>query len=269
VAHRSDNGDEARRGEARLLVFAGPTSISAKLGSPSRKRSSAWRTRSRSREPKTRRGRRKVALDQTTVRALRAHRARQLEERLALGDAHHDRDLVFAEPDGTCVHPDGFGKAFKRLQAAAGVPVIRFHDVRHTHATLALQAGVHPKVVSERLGHSTVSITLDTYSHVLPGLQEEAAQRMAPHRPRREEADLRRSSCLNARAEHGFQSQVRPDEQVRVGDQPSDAAKTMDGTRRFVQQRGDLLGQVEAAGQRLRVERPEPRWVFPNDSPGV
>jgi hypothetical protein len=74
---------------------------------------------------------------------------------------------------------------------------------------------------------------------------------------------------LDARAEHGFQSQVRPDEQVRVGDQPSNPAKTMDGARRFVKQCDDFLGQVEAARQRFRVERPEPRRIPPYDSPGV
>jgi integrase len=102
-----------------------------------------------------------------------------MEERLAAGDAYQEQGLVFAAEDGTYIHPDGFGKAFKRLQKKAGVPVIRFHDLRHTHATLALQAGVHPRVVSERLGHSTVAMTLDTYSHVIPALQEDAAQRIA------------------------------------------------------------------------------------------
>jgi len=129
--------------------------------------------------PKTAQGRRSIALDSETVRALRLHRTRQLEERLALGHKSCDHDIVFAQPDGRFIHPDGFGKAFQRLQVQAGIRKIRFHDLRHTHATLALQAGVNPRVVSERLGHSTVAITLDTYSHVLPGLQEEAAERVA------------------------------------------------------------------------------------------
>ena len=77
------------------------------------------------------------------------------------------------------MHSDGSSKRFKRLQAAAQVPAIRFHDLRHTHATMALQAGIHPRVVSERLGHSTVTMTLDTYSHVLPAMQEDAAERVA------------------------------------------------------------------------------------------
>lgn len=130
-------------------------------------------------EPKTAKGRRVVAIDNSTVRVLRAHRTRQLKERLAAGDSYVENELVFANEDGTPVHPDAFGKAFKRLQRDARLPMIRFHDLRHTHATLALQAGVHPRVVSERLGHSTVAMTLDTYSHVIPALQEEAAERVA------------------------------------------------------------------------------------------
>ena len=130
-------------------------------------------------EPKTARSRRVVALDQTTVRMLRAHRARQLEERLAAGEIYQDHDLVFAAEDGGYVHPDGFSKRFKRLLKASGVPPIRLHDLRHTHATLAMQAGIHVQVVSERLGHSNVSTTLDIYSHVIPALQEEAAEQVA------------------------------------------------------------------------------------------
>jgi integrase len=129
--------------------------------------------------PKTASGRRSIAIDPTTVAALRRHRVLQLEEKLALGDAYDDLDLVFAGPTGGFVHPDGFGKAFQRLQSGADLPRIRFHDLRHTHATLALEGGIQSRVVSERLGHSTVAMTLDTYSHVLPGLQEAAAERFA------------------------------------------------------------------------------------------
>lgn len=129
--------------------------------------------------PKTAKGRRSIALDTETVRTLRTHRTHQLQERLAIGEGYEDTDLVFAELDGNPIHPDGLSKTFQRLQKQAGLPRIRFHDLRHTHATLALQAGVHPLVVSERLGHSTVAMTLDTYSHVLPEIQETAAQRIA------------------------------------------------------------------------------------------
>lgn len=129
--------------------------------------------------PKTARGRRSVALDPTTVAALRTHRTRQLEERLAFGPGYEDHDLAFACEDGTPMHPGRFGHLFNTHVKAAQLPCIRFHDLRHTHATLALQAGIHPKVVSERLGHSTISMTLDTYSHAIPAMQEEAAAKIA------------------------------------------------------------------------------------------
>lgn len=130
-------------------------------------------------EPKTERGRRNVALDSQTVAALRAHRKDQIAEQLALGPAYEDRGLVFCCEDGTPIHPDRASKLFAQHVKAAGLPRIRLHDLRHTHATLALAAGVHPKVVSERLGHSSIAITLDTYSHAIPALQEEAASAVA------------------------------------------------------------------------------------------
>jgi integrase len=130
--------------------------------------------------PKTAKGRRSVALDPATVGALRAHRVAVLEERLSLGlGAPTEDGLVFTALDGSPLHPLQFSDRFERLVKAASVPRIRLHDLRHTHATLALQAGVHPKVVSERLGHASVSITLDTYSHAIPAMQEEAAAKVA------------------------------------------------------------------------------------------
>ena len=86
---------------------------------------------------------------------------------------------MFTGEDGTLNHPSSLSKLFDRLVAQSGLPRIRLHDLRHTHATLALAAGVHPKVVSERLGHANVSITLDTYSHVIPAMQADAAERIA------------------------------------------------------------------------------------------
>lgn len=129
--------------------------------------------------PKTPKSRRSVALDPTTLAALRDHRVAHAEERLRWGPVYQDADLVFCHADGTPLHPDRFSKAFVKQAAAAGLPAIRFHDLRHTHATLALQAGIHPKVVSERLGHATVSITLDTYSHAIPAMEEAAAAKVA------------------------------------------------------------------------------------------
>ena len=87
-----------------------------------------------------------------------------------------DTGFVFAKPDGDPIHPDYFSQTFERLTAETDLPRIRLHDSRHTHATLLLQAGVPVKVVSERLGHSSVAFTLQVYQHVLPGMQADAAE---------------------------------------------------------------------------------------------
>jgi integrase len=130
--------------------------------------------------PKTTKSRRVIYLDETTVSVLRAHRKRQREDQLAAGpDWDGAGGLVFADEFGGAVRPEWFSKEFGRLVLASGVPRIRLHDVRHTYATLALKAGVHPKVVSERLGHSTIAITLDLYSHVTPGMARGAADLVA------------------------------------------------------------------------------------------
>jgi integrase len=123
-----------------------------------------------------------VDLDDWTV--LRTHRARQNELRLALGiGALRLDDLVFVavEEQGGLkpLHPETLAKTFKRRARRAGVPVIRFHDLRHTWASLALRAGESPKVVQERLGHKSIQITLDIYSHVAPGMQKTAANNAA------------------------------------------------------------------------------------------
>jgi integrase len=129
--------------------------------------------------PKSELGRRTVALDAGTVAVLRAHRKHQATEKLALGPAYNDAGFVFAREDGQPLHPDDVSKRFAKAVAAVDVPPITLHGLRHTWASLALQAGVSPKVVSERLGHASVSFTLDVYSHVLPGLQEDAAAKVA------------------------------------------------------------------------------------------
>ncbi len=130
-------------------------------------------------ETKTDRGRRTIALDDTTIAALREHRRAQNAERLLMRTAYEDHDLVFCREDGTPIWPRSLTRAFARIVNTANLPQIRLHDLRHTHATLALQAGVHPKVVQERLGHATISITLDVYSHAIPAMQEDAAARVA------------------------------------------------------------------------------------------
>jgi integrase len=130
-------------------------------------------------KPKTAKSRRSVALDPGTVTVLRAHRKRQLADRVALGPAWEEQGLVFCREDGRPLHPDLASKLFGDAVRASGLPRIRLHDLRHTHATLALQAGIHPKVVSERLGHATVGMTLDVYSHAVPAMQEDAAAKVA------------------------------------------------------------------------------------------
>jgi integrase len=130
-------------------------------------------------EPKTAKGRRVVPLDEFTTDALRAHRKHQLEERIFVGEAWEESGLVFTEPTGRAINPDKLLIYFRRLAAKADLPRIRLHDVRHSYASAALAAGIPAKVVSERLGHGGVVITLSTYQHVLPSMQEEAAERVA------------------------------------------------------------------------------------------
>ena len=105
--------------------------------------------------------------------------ARQLVEQQESGDAWIDSGYLCTKEDGQPYHPEVVSRRFRQAVKRAMLPMIRPHDLRHTHATLALQAGIHPKVVSERLGHASISITLDTYSHAIPALQEEAAGRIA------------------------------------------------------------------------------------------
>lgn len=130
-------------------------------------------------DPKTPRSRRVVALDAGTAEALKMHRKAQLEARLALGADWHESDYVFVYEDGRPLHPNYASKRFGKLVRSAGLRRIRLHDLRHSSATLALQAGVHPKIVSERLGHATVAITLDIYSHATEHMQEQAAAAVA------------------------------------------------------------------------------------------
>ncbi|MCZ7665166.1 MAG: site-specific integrase [Thermoleophilia bacterium] len=130
-------------------------------------------------EPKTKRGHRSVTLDSLTVAALKTWHKRQLEERVEWRGAWNDTGLVFTREDGTGWRPERISQMFARLVKKAKVPAITVHGLRHTHATLALMAGINPRVVADRLGHSTVALTLDVYSHAIPSMEEEAAARIA------------------------------------------------------------------------------------------
>jgi integrase len=130
-------------------------------------------------EPKTPRSRRSVSLTAMAVDALLRHRKRQEQEQAAAGDAWQDRGLIFPTTVGTPVNYANLNpRSFKPLLKKAGLPDIRFHDLRHTCATLLLSRNVHPKIVSDVLGHASVTITLDTYSHVIPGIGAAAAGAM-------------------------------------------------------------------------------------------
>lgn len=130
-------------------------------------------------EPKTEQGRRTLHLDPGTVEALRVHRAQQARERLALGGDYEDNDLVFSQPSGAPLWPGAVGKRFGKLAGEAGLPSIRLHDLRHGAASLALASGVDLKTVSAMLGHASIQITADLYTHVLPATAREAAVRVA------------------------------------------------------------------------------------------
>jgi integrase len=128
-------------------------------------------------EPKTARGRRTIALDAATIQLLARHRDNQVAEQLIVG-RRLEHDLVFTKIDGQPIHPDYFSQLFDRTVARIGLPKIRLHDLRHTYATLSLAAGVPAKVISTRLGHSTVAFTQDVYIHAMPDLETDAAEHM-------------------------------------------------------------------------------------------
>jgi integrase len=139
---------------------------------------SAEQTRAgvRYKEPKSGQSR-AIALSPAVVTELRAHRVRQMEMHLRLGLRMNAESFVVARADGTPYAPDTISNEWRRIPLN-GLPRVRFHDLRHTHASHMLASGVHPKIASERLGHSRVGITLDLYSHVVEGLQEDAVARV-------------------------------------------------------------------------------------------
>jgi integrase len=134
-----------------------------------------WRVRA----SKTARGRRSIAFDRRTVLVLHTWYKQQLAERLQWGPAYADSGRVFTRENGEPLPPHRVTQLFAALVERSGLPRISVHGLRHTHATLSLQAGVHPVVVQERLGHSSVKVTLDVYSHAVPAMQADAATRVA------------------------------------------------------------------------------------------
>jgi len=129
-------------------------------------------------EPNSAYSRRTVPIPAECLAALKRHKARQAEEKLLLGQAYEDHELIFCRPNGKPLDPREFTRHFANLLRQAGVPAIRPHDARHTFATLMLELGESPKTVQTILGHSSVAITLDIYSHVSLELEKRAASRL-------------------------------------------------------------------------------------------
>jgi integrase len=127
---------------------------------------------------KTNAGDRTITLSESTILELKKHKKIQLEERMLNGSSFNKDDLVICSEAGTPMNPRNVNRLFERLITIANVPKITFHSLRHTHATLLLSQGVNVKVISERLGHSNIKVTLDTYSHVLPTMQQEAVKKL-------------------------------------------------------------------------------------------
>jgi integrase len=127
-------------------------------------------------EPKSAKSRRTIALSPSAFLMLKEHKEKQSLEWSMLGKSLTDSVLVFCKPDGEPFRPNTVTRAWETTASKCGLPVIRLHDARHTHASIMLKQGIHPKIVQERLGHSSIQITLDTYSHVAPGLQQAAAE---------------------------------------------------------------------------------------------
>jgi integrase len=129
-------------------------------------------------EPKTARSARTLMLPAVAVSALAAHKSRQDTERLVAGTRWIETGMVFTTSIGTMLDARSLLKAFYKIMTTSDLPRVRFHDLRHSAATLLLAQGVHPRVVMDLLGHSSIAVTLDTYSHVIPDMQRESASQM-------------------------------------------------------------------------------------------
>jgi integrase len=129
-------------------------------------------------QPKTKRSRRNITLPPIATRALRKHRVESAKISLSLGRGWNENGLVCARLDGSPINPNTLTSGFASLVRRTDIPKVTFHGLRHTHATHLFKEGVHPKMVQERLGHSTIAVTLDLYSHVVPGMQEDATMKV-------------------------------------------------------------------------------------------
>jgi len=185
--------------------------------------------------PKTKSGEdRTVDLDDVTVGALIEHRFRQQTEREQWGEAYADHGLVFALEDGNPLPPDDVTKLFVRLVNAAGLRRVRLHDLRHGHASVMLAANIEPAVVSKRLGHSSIAITLDTYSHLLAGVGRDAADRasaLVPRSPKAPAADLRDHSVTTSPADSVTDAEKAPFTQVSGGVRTARSAVDSEGRK--------------------------------------
>ena len=164
-----------RRGEICALRWRNVDLVTGQLGIAG----STEQTKAGTREKTTKSGRaRTVALTTLAVEELRRHKTRQAEELLCIGVRQSDDTYVVAQADGQPLKPNSLTHEFVRFITETRLPRVRFHDLRHSHATHLLASGVHPKIAQERLGHATIAVTIDLYSHVLPGMQEDAASRV-------------------------------------------------------------------------------------------
>jgi integrase len=130
-------------------------------------------------QPKTKSARRIIYMDDDIIKILKKQKAKQNEERLKYAGVYMEQNMVFARPSGDFVFPSSLNTMFGRFIKRAGLPPIRFHDLRHTHATILLGMDINPKIVAERLGHASVQTTLDTYSHVMPSMKKQLSEQFS------------------------------------------------------------------------------------------
>lgn len=150
---------------------------------------------------------RNITLPEETVNALIAHREAQGEQKKKKGSIYQENDFVVATSLGTFVKPTNLGRSWRAAVKDSGVKYIRFHDTRHTHASLLFRQGVHPKIVQERLGHSSIQVTLDRYSHFLPNMQEEIAKKFDEFMFKKEDKNENKQSLSQSKGDQSVTDQ--------------------------------------------------------------